>query len=130
MMRYLLVTFYAAMVAAGLIVEILFGALGLIPDERNAEVVEASVTWNHTTFLNLVFLGLAGVLVVRFLRTGGPAMLRMMDRAPDVEEEHAGPASTLERAECACARDLYVPDAGGALVIAGALPLVRDGPRH
>ena len=28
--------------------------------------------------LNIVFLALAAALVVRFLRTGGPAMLRMM----------------------------------------------------
>jgi len=55
-----------------------FGALGLIPTERNAQVVEASVSWNYTTVLNLVFLTIAAVLVVRFLRTGGPAMLRAM----------------------------------------------------
>src|SRR5207249_8530461 len=79
---YLFVTFYAAMVFAGLVVEILFGALGLVPSERNAKVVEASVTWNYTTFLNLVFIGLSVVLVARFLRTGGPAMLRMMRAVP------------------------------------------------
>ncbi len=62
------------MVAAGLIVEVLFGALGLIPEERNAKVVESSITWNYTTILNIVFLVLAAVLVVRFLRTGGPAI--------------------------------------------------------
>jgi uncharacterized membrane protein YraQ (UPF0718 family) len=76
---FLLGTFYATMVAAGLLVEVLFGALGLVPTERNAKVVEASVTWNYTTVLNLVFLVLAAVLVVRFLGTGGPEMLRMMD---------------------------------------------------
>jgi uncharacterized protein len=76
---FLLGTFYATMVAAGLLVEVLFGALGLVPTERNAKVVEASVTWNYTTVLNLAFLALAAVLVVRFLRTGGPEMLRMMD---------------------------------------------------
>jgi uncharacterized protein len=76
---FLLGTFYATMVAAGLLVEVLFGALGLVPTERNAKVVEASVTWNYTTVLNLVLLALAAVLVVRFLRTGGPEMLRMMD---------------------------------------------------
>lgn len=86
MTRYLLVTFYVAMVAAGVVVEVVFGALGLIPDERNAKVVEASVNWNYTTFLNFVFLALSGVLVVRFLRTAGPAMLRMMDRAPGPSE--------------------------------------------
>jgi hypothetical protein len=91
MTLYLVVTFYAAMVAAGLIVELLFGVLGLIPDEREAKVVEASVSWNYTTFLNIVFLVLSALLVARFLRTGGPAMLRMMDMAPEdpVSREHA-----------------------------------------
>jgi uncharacterized protein len=83
---YLLVTFYAAMVAAGLVVEVLFATLGLVPAERNAAVVEASVSWNYTTFLNILFLAVASVLVVRFLRTGGPAMLRMMDRVPEPRE--------------------------------------------
>jgi hypothetical protein len=49
---------------------------------RAAEVVEASVSWNYTTVLDLVFLVLAAVLLVRFLRTGGPAMLKMMDGPP------------------------------------------------
>jgi uncharacterized membrane protein YraQ (UPF0718 family) len=78
MAGFLLASFYASMVGAGLLVELLFGVAGLVPAERAAKVVEASVTWNYTTVLNLVFLALAAVLVVRFLRTGGPAMLRMM----------------------------------------------------
>jgi uncharacterized membrane protein YraQ (UPF0718 family) len=77
---FLLVTFYAAMVGAALIVELLFQALGLVPEERNAKIVEASVTWNYTTVLNIIFLGLAAVLVWRFVRTGGLPMLRMMDK--------------------------------------------------
>jgi uncharacterized membrane protein YraQ (UPF0718 family) len=85
---YLLVTFYATMVVAGLVVETLFGLLGLIPDERDAKVVEASVTWNYTTFLNIAFLALTAVLVVRFLQSGGPEMLRMMREVP---EEPASP---------------------------------------
>jgi uncharacterized membrane protein YraQ (UPF0718 family) len=84
---YLLVTFYATMVVAGLVVETLFGILGLVPHDRNAKVVEATVTWNYTTVLNIAFLALTAVLVVRFLRTGGPAMLRMMGRL--VEEPSA-----------------------------------------
>ena len=75
---FLFVTFYLTMAAAGFAVEILFGALGLIPSERDAKVVEESITWNYTTVLNLVFLVIAAALVVRFLRTGGPAMLRAM----------------------------------------------------
>jgi uncharacterized membrane protein YraQ (UPF0718 family) len=77
---FLLVTFYAAMVAAALVVELVFQALGLVPEERNAKIVEASVTWNYTTVLNIIFLILAGVLVLRFVRTGGLPMLRMMDK--------------------------------------------------
>jgi hypothetical protein len=87
MAGFLLATFYAAMVAAGLLVELLFGGLGLIPEQRAAKVVEASVTWNYTTILNLAFLTLAAVLVVRFLRTGGPAMLRMMSGPPSAHGE-------------------------------------------
>jgi hypothetical protein len=87
MAGFLLVAFYAAMVAAGLVVELVFAGLGLIPKERAAKVVEASVTWNYTTILNLAFLALAAVLVIRFLRTGGPAMLKMMGGPPG----HAGP---------------------------------------
>jgi hypothetical protein len=63
-------------------VELVFGAVGLVPQQRAAKVVEASVTWNYTTVLNLVFLAVAAVLVLRFLRTGGPAMLRMMGGPP------------------------------------------------
>jgi uncharacterized protein len=76
---FLLVTFYAAMVAAALAVEFLFQAAGLLPEERSAKIVEASVTWNYTTVLNILFLGLATVLVWRFVRSGGLPMLRMMD---------------------------------------------------
>ena len=54
------------------IVELLFGILGLVPEERHAHVMEASVSWNYTTFLNIVFLALTAILVARFLRTGAP----------------------------------------------------------
>jgi uncharacterized membrane protein YraQ (UPF0718 family) len=75
--------FYVAMAAAGYIVEILFGLAGLIPGHRSAQVLEASVQWNYTTVLNILFLMLSAVLVWRFLRTGGPKMLRMMAAPAD-----------------------------------------------
>jgi uncharacterized protein len=40
--------------------------------------MEESIHWNYTTALNIIFLLLAAVSVIRFLRTGGPEMLRMM----------------------------------------------------
>jgi hypothetical protein len=67
-----------------LIVELLFKLVGLVPGgAREAKVTEAGVSWNYTTVLNIVFLVLAIVLVVRYFRRGGGvAMLRMM-AAPD-----------------------------------------------
>src|SRR5258707_9374365 len=88
MMLTLLVTFYISMVCAGYVVELLFGAASLIPTERNAMVMEAGISWNYTTWLNIVFLILAAVLVVRFIRTGGIPMLRMMGGSPDTGHDH------------------------------------------
>jgi uncharacterized protein len=88
MAGFLFVTLYAAMAVAALIVEVTFGALGLIPVERHARVVETSITWNYTTWLNLVFLAVAALLVWRFLRTGGPAMLRMMNQPIERSDAH------------------------------------------
>ncbi|WP_418004936.1 permease [Mycobacterium sp. PDNC021] len=102
MMLTLLATFYISMVAAGYLVELLFGATGLIPTQRNAMVMDSGISWNYTTWLNIVFLLLAALLVVRFVRTGGIPMLRMMGGSPDSGHEgghdhhaglhHGGPA--------------------------------------
>ncbi len=82
MAGFLFVTFYAAMTVAGYIIEGLFALLHLTPHLRNAKVLDAAVTWNYTTVLNIVFLLIAGALVWRFLRTGGPMMLKMMNAKP------------------------------------------------
>jgi uncharacterized membrane protein YraQ (UPF0718 family) len=81
---FLFGTFYATMVAAGYVIEFVFGPLGLIPDgPRNANVGDDGVRWNYTTVLNIVFLLLAAALIWRFFATGGRAMLKMMRGAPD-----------------------------------------------
>jgi len=77
----LFVLFYAAMAAAGYIVELAFGVLGLVPSERRMPVLQSGLSWNYTTALNIVALAVSAVLVWRFLRTGGPGMLRMMGSA-------------------------------------------------
>ena len=43
--------FYGAMAIAALIVELIFNGFALVPPERKARVVEASITWNYTTWL-------------------------------------------------------------------------------
>jgi uncharacterized protein len=88
MAAFLLVTFYVAMTVAALVVEGLFDVLGLIPREHQARVVEVSVTWNYTTWLNIGFLLLAAFLVWRFVTTGGIDMLRMMNRPARGDEAH------------------------------------------
>jgi len=88
MMLILLGTFYVSMVAAGYLVELLFGAAGLIPTHRNAVVMQAGISWNYTTWLNIAFIALAAALVARFVATGGLPMLRMMGGSPDAEHDH------------------------------------------
>ncbi|GGU70747.1 membrane protein [Streptomyces albospinus] len=87
---FLLGTFYAAVVIAGYVVEFAFRALGLVPDQAHATVPMEGVSWNYTSWLNVAFLLLAAALLMRFLRTGGPAMLRMMGGSPGAVNEHEG----------------------------------------
>jgi uncharacterized protein len=93
---FLLAVFYVTMAAAGLIVNLLFSALGLIPTgPRHAKVIEASVSFDYTTVLNIVFLVVAAVLVTRYFRKGGGvAMLKMMNTPMGESHEpahsHAG----------------------------------------
>jgi uncharacterized protein len=92
MMLFILATFYATMAAAGYLIELIFGSLGLIPAGRHAKVIEASVQWNYTTVLNIIFLILAAALCYRFARTGGIPMLKMMGGPPDTasdQHDHA-----------------------------------------
>src|SRR3954447_26761050 len=96
---FLLVTFYASMAAAGLIVDLFFSVVGLEPTgARHANVTNAGVSWNYTTVLNIVFLVLAAVLVVRYFRKGGGlAMLRMMNDPVGAHYGHAQPAAVATR---------------------------------
>ncbi|WP_405933768.1 permease [Streptomyces sp. NBC_00827] len=91
MTLFLLGTFYVAMVVAGYIVELVFGGLGLVPDQADATIPMEGITWNYTTWLNIAFLLLAAALIARFFRTGGTDMLRMMGGAPsDGHDGHEG----------------------------------------
>jgi uncharacterized protein len=83
----ILATFYAAMVAAGYVMELVFSGLGLVPARSSARVAVETVSWNYTTWLNVAGLLLAGVLLVRFVRTGGWPMLRMMGGPADGEHD-------------------------------------------
>lgn len=88
-MGYILVTFYVTMAVAGYVVEFLFAALGIIPQNRAVVAITEGIHWNYTTVLNIIFLVLATVLVLRFIRTGGVSMLRMMNRPEHNMDYHA-----------------------------------------
>ncbi|MDQ1731245.1 MAG: uncharacterized protein QOK10_1404 [Pseudonocardiales bacterium] len=84
MMWFLATTFYVTMVAAGYVVELLFSPLHLVPTgPRHARLGQDGITWNYTSWLNVMFLLLAALLVWRFFSTGGRQMLAMMGGGPD-----------------------------------------------
>ena len=83
---YLFATSYVTMVLAGLAIGGFFNAVGAVPHNRNITVFDTTVSWNSDTFIDIAFLILTGFLALRFLRTGGIAMLRAMEAPP---EEHA-----------------------------------------
>jgi hypothetical protein len=60
--------------------------MGLIPSPARAKIPDQGVSWDYTTWLNIAFGVIAAALVVRFVRTGGVAMLRMMGGPPDSHE--------------------------------------------
>lgn len=69
---FMAVTFYIAMVAAALIVEAVFQSAGWVPHEHKTTMVDATISFNYTTTLNIVFGVVFAILTVAFFRTGGP----------------------------------------------------------
>ncbi|MBV9450010.1 MAG: permease [Streptosporangiaceae bacterium] len=82
MAAFLLGTFYLAMVAAGYVIELVFGGLGLVPGRATAKIPDQGVSLDYTTWLNIVFLIVAAALIANFVRTGGIPMLKMMGGPP------------------------------------------------
>ena len=58
----MLAVFWIVISLAGLLTEGIFAAAGLIPATRPVQVVADHFSWNYTTILNFVFLGLFGLL--------------------------------------------------------------------
>jgi len=86
---------FAAAVLAALTVDGIFGATGLVPSERPSidSIASRGISWNYTTFLNIVFLAVAAVLVSLTLRRGAkdPVCGMTVDRnAGKPTSVHAG----------------------------------------
>src|ERR1700748_2079713 len=52
MAAFLLGTLFAAMAAAGYVIELVFGGLGLVPDRSAAHIPDQGVAWDYTTCLD------------------------------------------------------------------------------
>jgi uncharacterized protein len=99
-----------AIVLAALAVSAIFGLAGLIPSTRPdvGSITERGIGWNYTTFLNIVFLGIAAVLIGLTLRRGArdPVCGMTVDRKTALRSEWEGRsyyfcgASCKERFEC------------------------------
>ena len=61
-MLRMLATFWAVMSTAGLITEGLFRVTGLVPTVKPGPISPPHFQWNYTTYLNIVFLALFGLL--------------------------------------------------------------------
>jgi uncharacterized membrane protein YraQ (UPF0718 family) len=78
MAAFLFITSYIAMALAGIVIEYLFRWLHLVPQVRHAIVAQARISFNYTTILNIIFLAVATLLLVRFVKVKGFKMLKMM----------------------------------------------------
>src|SRR6266540_3434179 len=85
--------------------DLIFRPLGLVPTERNTTITGIGVHWNYTTWLNIAFLLLAAALLVRFVRSGGLPMLRMMGGSPDSVHDHHGPEEETGHTHTASGQD-------------------------
>ncbi|HVC35968.1 MAG TPA: permease [Candidatus Dormibacteraeota bacterium] len=87
MMLFIGLSFYATMVVAGWLTELIFGLGGIIPKTHHVVAIGEHITFNYTTVLNIIFIGIVGWLVVRFISTGALPMLKMMGGNPHKEKQ-------------------------------------------
>ncbi len=85
---------FGAIVAAALVVDAIFSALGLIPEQRPSieSITERGISWNYTTVLNIVFTLVAAALLGLTMRHGArdPVCGMTVDRRQAEAAEHGG----------------------------------------
>jgi uncharacterized membrane protein YraQ (UPF0718 family)/YHS domain-containing protein len=98
----MLAVFWAVMSVAGLITEGVFRAAGLVPTVRPTQIAPAHFSWDYTSYLNIVFLVVFGVLYWAYRNRdrlgGGQGSARDPVCAMWVETAHA-PASLVSGGE-------------------------------
>ncbi|MDP9181869.1 MAG: permease [Actinomycetota bacterium] len=93
----LVLAFWAVMSLAGLLTDLLFRGVGIDAPQRKAEIVETHLSWDYTTFLNIAFLAVCGVVywLYRQRETGG-AYAQDPVCGMQVEKAHPGATTTHE----------------------------------
>lgn len=68
---YITAVLFASMVGAGIVVDLLFAALGLTPNENKAQPAMAMATfeWNYTTWLNIIAIVAGSALLYLHFRS-------------------------------------------------------------
>ena len=125
LMLRMLVVFWGVMSAAGLITEGLFRATRLVPTTRPAQIAPAHFSWDYTTYLNIIFLAVFGLLFWAFhnrVRLGG-GLAHARDPVCGMQVETAtAPASVLHQGE----RIYFCSDACRDSFTKGLAPTSRD----
>jgi len=102
LMLRMLAVFWALMSTAGLVTEGIFRAAGLVPTLRPTTIAPAHFSWNYTTYLNIVFIALFGLLYWTYRNRerlgGGTGYVRDPVCGMQVETAHA-PSSLAHASE-------------------------------
>jgi uncharacterized membrane protein YraQ (UPF0718 family)/YHS domain-containing protein len=93
----MVLVFWAVMSAAGLLTDLLFRGVGIEAPARKSEIAMSSLAWDYTTFLNLAFLAVAGV-VVWLARQREAAGRYAQDPVCGMQVERANPGATRQHA--------------------------------
>jgi uncharacterized membrane protein YraQ (UPF0718 family)/YHS domain-containing protein len=85
---------FGAMVVAALVIDGIFSAAGLVPEERPSieSITERGITWNYTAVLNIVFTLVAAALFALTVRRRAydPVCGMAVDRGNALSLEHEG----------------------------------------
>ena len=91
---YLVGIMFGTMVAAALAVDGLFSAAGIVPTHRPSidSITSRGISWNYTTFLNIVFLAVAAALIALTVRRGArdPMCGMTVDRSTPFQSDYEG----------------------------------------
>jgi hypothetical protein len=92
----LVTVFWLVMSVSGLLTELIFRALGGIPDARPRLIAEERFAWDHTTLLNGVFLAMFAALYAVYRRRDRTSITaHATDPVCGMQVERAHPGATL-----------------------------------